>query len=353
MKKIVTALLALTLLGALTTAIGAGSSADPLVSKSYVDGTYTDQVLAAGQKDIDAGLRAAYDKAVAALGGEDTEAVRVTAGYEPFVMRAGAGVTLTTGSSFMVTKGNVTVRIESGSVINVSTGTEARSGATLALNARYFCAEGTRAVFEAAEASEVILDGAYTPGDGVAARETYYADVGGTNWFYGVAVYAHDNQIFPDWDQPYFRANEAATRAETVYALWMALGAPRGSTQASFGDLTEDWYRDAVNWSVENGIILGFDEDNTFRPHESLTREQLGVILYRYTRYTGGDVDQSADLSVFTDADRVGGWAQTEMRWAVAAGILQGMNDGTMAPKDASTRAQVATVIMRHVSGRV
>ena len=161
MKKIVTALLALALLGTLTTALGAGSSADPLVSQSYVKGTFTDAVLEAGQKNIDAGLQEAFDKAAAALDGEDAGAVRVTKGYEPFVMQAGSSVTLTTGSSFIVTKGNVTVRLTSGSVIDVSTGEEVPTGTKLAAGVRYFCAEGTQAVFEAAGVSDVVMDGAY------------------------------------------------------------------------------------------------------------------------------------------------------------------------------------------------
>ena len=349
MKKFVTALLALALLGTLTTAVGAGSTADPLVSRSYVDGTYTDEVLKAGETAVDAGLRAAYDKAVAELsGGSGAENQRVTVGYELFSMRSGSGVTLTTGSSIVVTRGTVTVRIVSGSVIDVASGTEMRTGATLTANVRYFCAENTEAVFSAAPTAAVAIDGAYAPEGNVAAGAVDYTDVRETDWFYNEAMYALDNRLFPDWAESRFRPNEAATRAETVYALWMAMGAPAASTHAGFTDLTEDWYRDAIDWSVENGIILGFDA-NTFLPDGNLNREQLAVILYRYTRYAGGNVDQSADLSAFKDAADIGSWALTEMRWAVAAGILKGTPEGTMVPKEESTRAQVATVIMRHV----
>lgn len=51
-----------------------------------------------------------------------------------------------------------------------------------------------------------------------------------------------------------------------------------------FKDVKDDrWSKEYIDWAVENGIITGF-EDNTFRPEENVTREQLCAILKRYDK---------------------------------------------------------------------
>ena len=35
------------------------------------------------------------------------------------------------------------------------------------------------------------------------------------------------------------------------------------------------------------------------------------------------------------------------MQWATAEGLVNGMGDGTLAPRGNSTRAQIATILMR------
>lgn len=43
-----------------------------------------------------------------------------------------------------------------------------------------------------------------------------------------------------------------------------------------------DWAKDAVNWALRNGILKG-DERGDLLLHSPVTREQLCVMLKRYT----------------------------------------------------------------------
>lgn len=53
------------------------------------------------------------------------------------------------------------------------------------------------------------------------------------------------------------------------------------------------------------------------------------------------------DLSAFTDSASVSPYAVEAMRWAVGAGIVNGM-DGKLNPQGEATRAQMATMLMRY-----
>ena len=98
----------------------------------------------------------------------------------------------------------------------------------------------------------------------------------------------------------------------------------------------------------ENGIVTGYG-DGTFGPEDSITREQLAAILYRYASYKGYDVTISADLSSYTDADSVSAYAVDAMSWANAEGLITGVTATTLNPTGTATRAQVATILMRFV----
>ena len=112
---------------------------------------------------------------------------------------------------------------------------------------------------------------------------------------------------------------------------------------------TGTWYTNAVLWAAQNGIVNGVT-DTTFAPGDEITRQQLVTILYRYAEAKGYDVSASADLSGYPDADQVQGYAQPTMAWAVAEGIVEGM-DGNLNPAGNASRAQIATILMRFCEG--
>lgn len=71
------------------------------------------------------------------------------------------------------------------------------------------------------------------------------------------------------------------TRAVAVTLLWKASGSPAPvSGSASFADLREDWYRDAVLWAAEEGITNG-RSSTVFAPDDDITRSQMAAFLYR------------------------------------------------------------------------
>ena len=129
--------------------------------------------------------------------------------------------------------------------------------------------------------------------------------------------------------------------------LWRLAGEPEAGASA-FADVAGDaWYADAVAWAAEAGAVNGTSAE-TFDPDAPVTREQLAAILYRYAQAQGkGFTGAWAFPLSFTDAAEVSEYAYEPMCWMTMNGVINGMGDGTLAPKDNATRAQIAAMFMR------
>src|SRR5699024_12740365 len=102
------------------------------------------------------------------------------------------------------------------------------------------------------------------------------------------------------------------------------------------------WYADAVNWAAANGYVTGYD-NGSFGPEDSLTREQLAVILYRYA----GSPEPTGSLDGFTDAASTSDYAVDALRWAVGEGLLTGKDGGRLDPAGTASRAELAQILAR------
>ena len=174
-----------------------------------------------------------------------------------------------------------------------------------------------------------------------------FRDVKEGDWYYTAVEYMYNNGIMQGMTDKTFEPNTTLTRAMFVTVLHRAEGAPNSGTRSGFADVESGaWYAKAVAWAVDNDITAGYDE-NTFAPNDTITREQMATMLYRYAKYRGYDMSGSASIADFSDNADVNDWALAAVKWAVDVDILSGMDDGRLLPQGTATRAQCASVIMR------
>ena len=128
--------------------------------------------------------------------------------------------------------------------------------------------------------------------------------------------------------------------------LYRLAGEPEVTEPTTFQDVSEGrYFSDAIAWAGAAGVVKGYDT-GLFGVNDNVTREQLVTFLYRYAQRKGLKTDAAGSLDQYPDAGSIGNFAVEPMTWAVTNGIVDGL-DGKLAPKAASTRAQIATVIMR------
>ena len=116
---------------------------------------------------------------------------------------------------------------------------------------------------------------------------------------------------------------------------------------SAFEDVSaQAWYADAVAWASANQVVGGYG-NGKFGPEDSITREQMAAILYRYAKLKGYDTTQGGmAVREFADYEQISDWAGEAMAWAVNAKVLSGKGNHTLDPKGTASRAEVAQVLM-------
>lgn len=203
-------------------------------------------------------------------------------------------------------------------------------------------------------------DNKYTfkmPGSAVTVEATFQAvkeespvdaflDINTGAWYYDAVKYAVENGLMSGTGTYTFEPNTTLSRAMIAQMLYALEGKPSVSAANSFTDVSSnDWYAKAASWAQSKGIITGY-EDGSFRPDAPLTREQLALILFNYSKIKGYDTSDKANLNGYLDGSSTSTWAQEGMTWAVGAGLLSGRGLNMLYPTGTATRAEVAQIMM-------
>lgn len=141
---------------------------------------------------------------------------------------------------------------------------------------------------------------------------------------------------FPDGS---FLPDNNVTRAEFMQMINRAFGFTN-SGNVNFVDVSpNDWFFNAVAIANTKGYIRGY-EDNTIRPNNPISREEVAVIIYRIVSIA----DNSTASDRFNDSAQIT-WSRDAINATVAAGILNGYPEGDFRPAQNMTRGEAARVI--------
>lgn len=152
----------------------------------------------------------------------------------------------------------------------------------------------------------------------------------------------------------FYRPNDRMTRAELVTILWRAMGEPEPAKEATFTDLTQDWYKDAVAWAEETSVVNGIG-NGKFGPDGNVTREQLATILHRMSGGKAGMEVMFASIydQYYRDEESISSYAKSAVYWCVFNEVYCGEATETvgdaLVPKADATRGQIAVMINRYL----
>lgn len=185
-------------------------------------------------------------------------------------------------------------------------------------------------------------------GEVIAPTDMPYTDTEG-HWAANAIKFVYDKGLMKGESETIFAPNKTASRAMIATILYRLAGSPAVEGQASFGDVADGaWYADAVRWAELNKVVGGYADGN-FGPNDNITREQLASILYRYAAANGENMNATADLSSFADANGISEWARTALAWANAEGLITGKTGNIIDAKGYATRAEIAAILMRYL----
>lgn len=308
MRKRAVALLAAATLLCTAVTMAAGSTAgDPLVSKSYIDGTYVPGMVSKAEARADEGQKGVYDAAAARLKSRH-EAFAAKAGvlsgdsfYHPAFadirVKRGDAIQVSTGSGFLLLAGEATLSCPAGKVLDLSNGWEKSTGA-LTAGRRYLAVEDTVATVTVTSPTAVLsLEGFYGL---TASAETDYN---------ALAAALKTMGLFKGSDTGYgsgYDLEAAPTRIQGLIMFLRLIGEEDAALATTavcpFTDVP-DWCKAYVAYAYEKGYTKGVDsEAKRFDPNSAVTAGEYMTFLLRALGYR--DSGENADFAWNTSLQR-------------------------------------------------
>ena len=169
-----------------------------------------------------------------------------------------------------------------------------------------------------------------------------------SGWYKSAVDFAQASELMVGVGGNRFAPDTVTTRAMVVQVLYAFADKP--SVEGEDCPLTDiapgEWYTDAVIWGYNHGVTTGF-EDNTFRPNNVISRQELAVMICGML--FGDDSILTEDdiklaLDTFKDGDQIASWAREAVAVCRISRLMVGDNNGCFRPDAGLTRAELAQV---------
>ncbi|MCI7179172.1 MAG: S-layer homology domain-containing protein [Schaedlerella sp.] len=173
-----------------------------------------------------------------------------------------------------------------------------------------------------------------------------FLDISESDWYFPYVQYVFEHGIMTGMDIRTFGVMNTMKRAQFATIMYRIDGSPEVEYKACFPDVPEgSFYTSAAIWANENNVMTGY-ANGMFGGNDSINREQIATILYRYAQMKGYDTSAKSDISEYPDASAVNEFAKEAMQWAVAEKLIQG-DQGYLNPQGEASRVHCATMVTR------
>ncbi len=182
-----------------------------------------------------------------------------------------------------------------------------------------------------------------------ASAASTFPDVGKGHVAYDAIEYMAGAGIISGYNDGSFGPEKTLTRGQATKILVLWRDVPLNSGGPYFSDL-DVVYGKYVRAAAAQGWITGYP-DGRFRAYDTLTREQMAIIMVRAMGWDADALKLSGSriaeiLSAFSDEANISTNARPYAALAVERGLFNGSN-GEFKPKDGITRAQFSLVVFR------
>ncbi|MFS0726482.1 S-layer homology domain-containing protein [Paenibacillus sp. 1P07SE] len=174
-----------------------------------------------------------------------------------------------------------------------------------------------------------------------------FGDLQGYDWARSAIESMASRGIINGTSAETYRPGAEIKRADFIALLVRTLNL-KSQTQANFDDVRADaYYAEEVAVAKALGITQGTG-DNQFKPEQSISRQEMMVLLDRALALLGQPLEEGSlsDLEPFQDYEAIAGYARQSVANLVKSGLIQGKGDG-IDPSGQATRAEIAVLVER------
>ncbi|MEE0775600.1 MAG: polysaccharide deacetylase family protein [Bacillota bacterium] len=171
------------------------------------------------------------------------------------------------------------------------------------------------------------------------------------HWAYDAICFVKERGLLQGLSENEFGPEKYMRRGMFVAILSRLSGDVVPEKSSSFTDVPEDeYYASSVAWAEEHQIISSGDDE--FHPEDFVTREEICVMLDRYSAYQGEFPKQfqaaSENISAFADAGEISDWAKASVESLTQSGVIHGTDGGFFDPQAKATRAEVSVILQNY-----
>lgn len=187
----------------------------------------------------------------------------------------------------------------------------------------------------------------------IAYSHKTFGDIKG-HWAQTPIEYLASRKIIQGMTEESFAPNGTITRAQFVTLLAGMAGADLSQYSLSrFNDVKDNaWYKGAVAWAAENGIVQGqqaADGSFWFNPNQNISRQDMAVVMMRYLAWAKEPVTETTKAIAFKDGSSIATYAKESVAVMQKAGLINGRttpdNQTIFDPAGKLTRAEAAQIL--------
>ena len=334
-KYIISIVLVIALAFSMSSTVAAatvGGAEDPLISKSYIDNTYPGIVLTEPLNSLANSIVVLKYKLSQASGNKASGAYTVSVAPD-------GSINLVAGSGFILVSGSSKLSSLTGTIIDLSDGTELSMGQSLSIGHRYLAAENTQATVKVVTASKIALMGKTTISGSIVPT---FTDVTENSWYYSDVSYAVQKGLINGRSSTVYAPDENLSIAEAI-KLAACMHQLYNTGSITLKNDSPTWYKTYVDYAQQNGIAL-----KTYQSYDAkITRSEFVLIFYsalpssEYTQKNSIAYNKIPDVKI-TDVNA------SQIYAFYRAGILTGSDaNGTFYPNSNIKRSEVAAILTR------
>jgi len=193
---------------------------------------------------------------------------------------------------------------------------------------------------------EMIADVTHFSTYAVLEYDKPFDDVPNRHWASAAIRELSAKHVINGVDAARFAPDKEVTRAEFASMLARSLNL-KAERAAAFGDVDPgSVHAAAIAAANEAGIVNG-RSGSAFAPSDRITREEMAAMVVRAYAYRSGSKLEAAAHAAYRDLDMASVWAKPSIDSATGLGLLQGKSGQLFGPKQLTTRAEAAQVIVR------
>ncbi len=181
-------------------------------------------------------------------------------------------------------------------------------------------------------------------------NEKRFNDVSETDWFADTVSFVAARSMFEGFNDN-FDPYGNMTRAMFVAVLARLDNADLSvyKTSAFLDAPITEWYGQSAAWAKDKGILSGYD-NGLFAPNDTITREQMAVMLTNYVNYKGINLPANGSAEPFSDSSQFSPWAVDAINVLRRLKLMNGVGANRFNPLGRASRAETAQIFANYLN---